>query len=159
MVVLCCIVVVTGFLPFPVSRSSLSSPPSQVWNWDLKHRLNLLWLPANCLRKKVQHYYDYLEILALKLPWSEIDWRTAYYLSRVQKPIPNRQIFVIARPETWCWPTQQCMAQQKTSKFLEADIGILFKLRPWNPVSTKKHLPKTMTEESLPCFHNVIGGS
>ena len=30
MVVLCCIVVVTGFLPFPVSRSSLSSPPSQV---------------------------------------------------------------------------------------------------------------------------------
>ena len=31
MVVLCCIVVVTGFLPFPVSRSSLSSPPSQVY--------------------------------------------------------------------------------------------------------------------------------
>ena len=30
MVVLCCIVVVTGFLPSPVSRSSLSSPPSQV---------------------------------------------------------------------------------------------------------------------------------
>ena len=30
MVVLCYIVVVTGFLPFPVSRSSLSSPPSQV---------------------------------------------------------------------------------------------------------------------------------
>ena len=30
MVVLCCIVVVTGFLPFLVSRSSLSSPPSQV---------------------------------------------------------------------------------------------------------------------------------
>ena len=35
MVVLCCIVVVTGFLPFPVSRSSLSSPPSQV-EVDLK---------------------------------------------------------------------------------------------------------------------------
>ena len=31
MVVLCCIVVVTGFLPSPVSRSSLSSPPSQVY--------------------------------------------------------------------------------------------------------------------------------
>ena len=31
MVVLCCIVVVTGFLPFLVSRSSLSSPPSQVY--------------------------------------------------------------------------------------------------------------------------------
>ena len=31
MVVLCCIVVVTGFLPSPVSRSSLSSPPSQVF--------------------------------------------------------------------------------------------------------------------------------
>ena len=31
MVVLCCIVVVTGFLPFLVSRSSLSSPPSQVF--------------------------------------------------------------------------------------------------------------------------------
>ena len=36
MVVLCCIVVVTGFLPSPVSRSSLSSPPSQVFFffWD-----------------------------------------------------------------------------------------------------------------------------
>ena len=33
MVVLCCIVVVTGFLPSPVSRSSLSSPPSQVCVW------------------------------------------------------------------------------------------------------------------------------
>ena len=30
MVVLCCIAVVTGFLPSPVSRSSFSSPPSQV---------------------------------------------------------------------------------------------------------------------------------
>ena len=30
MVVLCCILVVTGFLPSPISRSSLSSPPSQV---------------------------------------------------------------------------------------------------------------------------------
>ena len=31
MVVLCCIVVVTGFLPSSISRSSLSSPPSQVY--------------------------------------------------------------------------------------------------------------------------------
>ena len=31
MVVLCCILVVTGFLPSPISRSSLSSPPSQVY--------------------------------------------------------------------------------------------------------------------------------
>ncbi len=40
MVVLCCIVVVTGFLPFPVSRSSLSSPPSQVkWCETTGHTL------------------------------------------------------------------------------------------------------------------------
>ena len=32
MVVLCCILVVTGFLPSPISRSSLSSPPSQVFS-------------------------------------------------------------------------------------------------------------------------------
>ena len=43
MVVLCCIVVVTGFLPFPVSRSSLSSPPSQVSHLssNLLHRRKL----------------------------------------------------------------------------------------------------------------------
>ena len=34
MVVLCCILVVTGFLPSPISRSSLSSPPSQVFLHD-----------------------------------------------------------------------------------------------------------------------------
>ena len=33
MVVLCCILVVTGFLPSPISRSSLSSPPSQVFSF------------------------------------------------------------------------------------------------------------------------------
>ena len=45
MVVLCCIVVVTGFLLSPVSRSSLSSPPSQV----LYILIDILCIPSQDL--------------------------------------------------------------------------------------------------------------
>ena len=43
MVVLCCITVVTGFLPCPVSRSSFSFPPSQVSYIEYSIRSVSIW--------------------------------------------------------------------------------------------------------------------
>ena len=60
MVVLCRIVVVTGFLPFPVSRSSLSSPPSQV----------------NC--KRNVYIYIYICFLNLYKALKIFIWRQLY---------------------------------------------------------------------------------
>ena len=63
MVVLCCIVVVTGFLPSPVSRSSLSSPPSQVICIAL--RLCAKAMSDHCWHRQ-QHFWNQLNIFGWK---------------------------------------------------------------------------------------------
>ena len=64
MVVLCCILVVTGFLPSPISRSSLSSPPSQVSKINLFIQYKIYTIK---FQKKILYYiYNFVNYIILK---------------------------------------------------------------------------------------------